>query len=206
MTAHHGSDLRAEIRALRDEMAALRGEVAVLRAEEIAALRARVDVVDNDHAHSRDERQSHKNNVMALADMMLALGERVGKVERGMTTLGQRAESQEELARLRHAEIMAMFQVAARDGTAKGERLATAETGLAKVAKAAGLSTTVIAVVGLLLNFLSQHLWRLDRHGQRTSETGRVVSGQPATLDGPGAVRRGAGGGADVPGAAHPDP
>jgi len=160
---------------------------------------ARLDAVDRDHAASRDERRAQHTALAHLGDLILALGQRVGKVERAV-------DAQDELARLRHAEVMAALGVAARDATAKGERLATAETGLAKVAKAVGVSTTIITVVGLLLNFLSQHVWRLDRHGQRTSETRGVGSGLPAIVDGPGAVRRGAGGGADVPGAAHPDP
>lgn len=171
----------------------------------LAVALARLDAVDADHAQSRSERQSHYNTLVDLGDMMLGLGERVGKLERGMATLSQRADSQEELARLRHNEVMAALVVAAKDTTAKGARLDTHESGLARAWRSWGWQTTILAIVSILANVAAANLWRLDRH-ERTSTTRGVGSGSPATHLGPQPVGSGRGGSADLPGAAHPHP
>ena len=182
-----------------DREADLLAEVTELRAM-LSAMESRLVAVEDDRQHSRQQRASHHQTIGNLADLMLAFGERVGKVERSVDTLTRRADAQEELDRLRHNELVAMLSVAARDGTAKGERLATAETGLAKVAKAVGLSTTVITVVGLFLNFLSQHVWRLDRYARNPSNPAMAASA-PAASPGASPVP-----GRPVDGQHHADP
>lgn len=171
----------------------------------LAVALARLDAVDAEHANSRSERQGHRNTLVDLGDMMLGLGERVGKLERGMATLSQRADAQEELARLRHNEVMAALTVAARDTTAKGQRLDANESGLARAWRSWGWQTTILAIVSILANVAAANIWRLDRH-ERTSATRGVGSGSPATHLGPQPVGSGRGGGPDVPGPAHPDP
>lgn len=164
----------------------------------LAAALARLDAVDRDHAASRDERRAQHTALAHIGDLMLALGQRVGKVERAV-------DAQDELARLRHAEVMAALGVAARDTTAKGQRLDTNESSLARAWRSWGWQTTILAIVSILANVAAANLWRLDRH-ERTSTTRGVGSGSPATHLGPEPVGSGRGRGADLPGATHAQP
>jgi hypothetical protein len=172
--------------------------------------RGELDTLTANASESRVERTRHKDALANLADMMLALGERVGKVERGQASLTRHFEALEETHRLRHAEIMHALGVAARDTTARGtalattaERVAVAESSLVRVTKMVGLSGTALAALHLILNFLSTHvIWRAERYARDATRSGPAVAASPSSSGSPG----GPGAGHPVAGQRHPDP
>lgn len=177
---------------------------------EVDTQRGDLDTLLANASESRVERTRYRDHLTSLADMMLALGERVGKLERGLASITRLYEAQEETGRLRHAEVMHALGVAARDTEAKGtalatttERVAAAESSLVRITRMVGLSGTALAALHLILNFLATHVvWRAERYARLQSGGGPAVA---ASAPAPGG---GAGAGAGDPGAGerHADP
>lgn len=92
---------------------------------EPATLEERIAALEAAQARSQIEREAQAKQLAFASDLVLDLGRRLAVVERH---LGE----QEELARLRHTELLHALQVAARDTEAKGARLAEGEAGLAR--------------------------------------------------------------------------
>jgi hypothetical protein len=95
------------------------------------------------------------------------LAERMETVERALLDQGRRLAAleahlrdEQELARLRHAELMHMISVAARDSAAKGAVQAEQQAGLAKAWRLWGWQTTLIVIVTTVANVAAQNVWR----------------------------------------------
>ena len=209
--------------ALMAALTAARGEgerLAILAAQvveltrEVDTQRADLDTLTANASESRVDRTRYRDQLTSLADMMLALGERVGKVERGLSSISRLYEQQEEMARLRHNEVLHALGIAARDSAAKGttlavtsdtlatttDRVAATESGLVRVTRMVGISGTVVAVVHLVLNFIAQNIvWRVDRHATRSPSPPVLAASAPAA-SGPRPPVPG------DPGAGEPDP
>jgi len=143
---------------------------------------------------SRVERDAARHHLAFTADTVLALGERVGRLERSVSSLERRFDATDEMDRLRHVEVMAALQVAARDSTAKGARLDEAESGLARAWRLWGWQTTLIVIATSVANVAAQNVWRIwyvPRTGtvHRSSEGPPLPHGGNAAVSGAGGAR-----------------
>jgi len=153
----------------------------------VAALEAESARVSAAQEASRVERDAARHHLAFTADTVLALGERVGKLERSVSSLERRFDATDELDRLRHVEVMSALQIAARDSTAKGARLDDAESGLARAWRLWGWQTTLIVIATSVANIAAQNVWRIW-HVPRPTAVHRSGQSAPVPDSGDGGV------------------